>query len=384
MAAQQTQMTAQQVMDMNMNQRRFCFQRGLNMRQIIDSRVLQGDPRGQQFAIPLKAVGLLKRLTVEVSFTIAQTAAETLNRTILGPANIFSNIMFTDLNSLVRINAPGWYLTLLATMRRGAAYGGVYTNDSPYGMGGRNFDAMVCPSSITTAQTVRMFFEVPITYSDSDLRGCIYLATTNATAQLQLTVAQNFVASSAATDTTGAVFQSTTTAQAIPTNFTVTTYQEYLDQVGAANVPILDQSTLYNLLTTQVTGMSVGNDFPVTYGNQREFQSTIALFNNNGQLNKGTDVNRFSLVAANNTPIFSMDPWKIAMETRALVGADMPPGVYYFDHRQMPIQTVNYGNMALNINASQVNSGTGSVLNIGWEFFTYVNVATTLGSLQAG
>lgn len=382
MAANQP--SAQDIANMNAQQRAYVFARGLNMRQIIDSRTLQGDPRGQSFAIPLKAVGILKRLTVEVSFTIAQTAAETLTRTNLGPANIFSNIMFTDLNNLVRINAPGWYLTLLATMRRGAAYGGVFTNDSPYGMGARNFNAMVCPSSVTTAQTVRMFFEVPVTYSDSDLRGCIYLNTVNATAQLQLTVNQNIVASSAANDATGAVFQSSTTAQAIPTNFQVVTYQEYIDQIPPNMVPVLDQATLYNLLTTQLTGMSVANDFPIYYGNQRQFQSTIAFFNNNGQMNGGSDVNNFSMVAANATPIFKMDPWKIAMETRALVGDDMPPGIYYFDHRQMPIVTTNYGNMALNINPSQVNSAVGSVLNVGWEFFTFVNVATTLGSLAAG
>lgn len=382
MAANQP--SAQDIANMNAKQRAFVFARGLNMRQIIDSRTLQGDPRGQSFAIPLKAVGILKRLTVEVSFQIAQTASETLTRTNLGPANIFSNIMFTDLNNLVRINAPGWYLTLLATMRRGAAYGGVFTNDSPYGMGARNFNAMVCPSSVTTAQTVRMFFEVPVTYSDSDLRGCIYLNTVNATAQLQLTVNQNIVASSAATDATGAVFQSSTAAQAIPTNFQVITYQEYIDQIPPNMVPVLDQATLYNLLTTQLTGMSVANDFPIYYGNQRQFQSTIAFFNNNGQMNGGTDVNNFSMVAANATPIFKMDPWKIAMETRALVGDDMPPGIYYFDHRQMPIVTTNYGNMALNINPSLVNSAVGSVLNVGWEFFTFVNVATTLGSLAAG
>jgi hypothetical protein len=382
MANQPKQMSAQDVMNMNNAQRAFVLAKGLNMRQIIDSRTLIGAPQGQSFAIPLKAVGLLKRLTVEVSFNIIQSAAETLTKTTLGPANIFSNIMFTDLSNLVRINVPGWYLTILATMRRGAAYGGVFTNDSPYGMGARNFNAMVCPTSVTnTVQTVRMFFEVPITYSDQDFRGIINLSTVNATAQLQLTVNQNLVVANTATDATGAVFQSSTAALGTISNFQVVTYQEYIDQIPPNMVPILDQSSLYNLLTTQVPGMTVGNDFPIYYGNQRQFQSTIAFYNNNGQMNPGTDVNNFSLVAANNTPIFKMDPWKIAMETRALIGDDMPPGMYYFDHRTMPIVTTNYGNMALNMNASAVGSATGSILNVGWEYFTFVNVATTLGSL---
>jgi hypothetical protein len=376
------QMSAQDVMNMNNAQRQYVLARGLNMRQTIDTRTLQGNPAGQTFAIQLKAVGLLKRLTVEVSFQIIQSAAETLTKTVLGPANIFSNIQFTDLSNLVRINAPGWYLTILASMRRGAAFGAVFTNDSPYGMGARNYPAIVCPTTVTTPiQTVRMFFEVPITYSDQDFRGIINLSTVNASAQLQLTVNQNLVVANTTTDATGAVFQSSTTALGTITNFQVITYQEYIDQIPAAQVPILDQSTLYNLLTTAVPGMTVGNDFPIYYGNQRQFQSTLAFYNNNGAMNAGTDVNNFSLVAANNTPIFKMDPWKIAMETRALIGDDVPPGMYYFDHRTMPIVTTNYGNMALNMNPSAVGSATGSILNVAWEYFTFVNVATTLASL---
>lgn len=368
----------------NANQRMFCVRNGINMSQPVDVRTLVGTPNGQQSTIQLRPVGLLKSLTVEVEFDIVQTAAETLNRTALGPANIFTNITFLDLNNNTRISVPGWYLTTLASMRRGAAFGAVFTNDSPFSMGAKNYNAINCPSAVTASQHIRFFYEVPISYSDSDLRGVIPLSVTGATAQLQLTVNPNIVASSAAADATESVFQSTTTAQAIPTNFKITTTQNYLDQIPPGAIPVLDAQTVYQLQYTALTGMAAGQDFPIPYGNQREFYSTMVWYDNAGTLNAGTDVNYFSLVTANITNLWKKDPWKAALDVRVAVGDDCPPGMYYFDHRQAPINTATFGNMQLVANLNNIANANASILKVGWEFFTMVQIATRISSLAAG
>jgi hypothetical protein len=372
-----------QIYAQNAAQRNWCVQNGLEMSQPIDTRTLAGTIPGQQVTIPLRPVGLLKRLVVEVSFNLAQTAAETLTRTALGPANIFSNITFFDLNNNTRISCSGWYLTIMATVRRGSAYGANFTNDTPFGMGTRNYAAQICPSTVTTAQIVRFFYEVPISYSNTDLRGAIPLATTGATAQLQLTVNPNIVVGSGVTDATEAVFQSSTGAVAVPTNFTITTYQEYLDQIPPGMIPIIDVQSIYNLQTTPFTSMAVGQDFAVQYGNQREFYSTTAWYDNNGALDGNFDINYWALLTANITNVWKKDPWKAAMDVRGLLGNDMPAGMAYFDHRNRPINTAVFGNMQLIMNPKTVNSATGSILKIGWEFFTMVQYATQLTSLAS-
>jgi hypothetical protein len=374
----------QQIIAQNAAQRQWCIKNGVAMSQIVDTRTLTGTPNGQQPVILLRPVGLLKSVIVQVDFDIAQTAAETLTRTALGPANIFSNITFTDLNNNQRISTPGWHLTSLATMRRGSAFGAVYTNNSPYGMGADNYSAILCPATVSTTQHVRMFYEIPVAYSDYDLRGAIPLNVTGATAQIQLTVNQNLVAASTTTDATESVFQSSTTAQAVPTNFKITTYQNYLDQIPSANLPILDLQTVYQLQYTSLQGLAAGQDFPIQYGNQREFYSTTVWFDQNGTLNPGSDVNYFALTTANFTNLWKKSPQKAALDTRLAIGNDTPLGMYYFDHRKAPINTATFGNMQLVINPLSVAGANTSLVKVGWEFFTMVQLATRISSLAAG
>ena len=54
---------------------------------------------GQVINIPLRNVGLVKRLIVKVTANVAQTAAESQNLTKWGLSNFFSNVNVTDLSS---------------------------------------------------------------------------------------------------------------------------------------------------------------------------------------------------------------------------------------------------------------------------------------------
>lgn len=340
--------------------------------------------QGQVLNIPLNNVGLNTRLTVEVTFNISQAAAETLNRTQLGLANIFSNIALTDLSNYQRVNTAGWHLYMLASLRRQLMFGQAYLSDTPTGAG-QNWVVNNAPAAVTNNVTCRMFFEIPLAYHDYDLRGAIYAQVTSATWRLQLTVNPNIVVASTVTDPTLACFQSTTGGNTgTVSNFTVQVYQHYLDQLpmsgNTAVVPLLSLAWNYLIQNTIGPPITQGQDVPIPYSNYRTFLSTIAIFDNAGTLNVGSDVNYWGIQAANLVFLEKYDPFMATMRARLLLGDDPPRGMYMFDHRRKPIMTNQFGNTQLILNASQVNAGASLLL--GYEMLAIQSQAINAGSLS--
>jgi hypothetical protein len=371
----------------NMMARNIVLDRSIDMWQSIFTTTLTGPVPGQVINVPIRNVGLIKRFVVEISGTIAQSAAETLNRTAFGAANILSSIIFTDLSNQTRINTTGWHMHLLATVRRQMAFGAAFTNDSPTGYGS-NFAVSVMPAAVTTAQNFRFFYEIPISYGDFDLRGAIYANVVNATMNLQLTINPNFVAATG-TNPTSSVYLSTTAAQGTITNFQINVYQNYLDQLPVAKngpiLPIQDLSTAYLLNNTVATGISVGQDFTIPYANFRNFMSTFVIYDNFGSAAPiGSEINYWSIQSANYTNIIKIDPFIASLMTREIINDDVPAALartsYYFDHRRKPINTVQYGNMQLIANPAQVQTATSQML-VGFEALALINMITQAGSL---
>lgn len=352
----------------------------VNMWQPISTQSF-ASPLGEVINIPLRNVGLIKKLVVEVSFSIAQASAETLSLTPWGVSNFFSNVTFTDLSNQNRINTTGWHLFALATLRRQRAYGAAFTNDSPVDMGD-NYSVMDAPAAVTTIQNVRFFMEIPLAYGDFDLRGSIFANVVNATQQLQLTVNPNFVVANTGNNVL-AGYQSDDSNLGTVSACTITVHQNYLDQLPQTEngpvLPLLDLSTAYLLNNTVVTGLAAGQDNPIPYANFRNFMSTIAIFDNEA-LNAGTDVNTWKLESANYTNILKYGPFMSSLMTRNLVMDDYPAGTYVFDHRVKPISTVQYGNMQLILEPSTV-AGSDSRVLVGYEALAMINQITQAGSL---
>jgi len=380
-AGTQTPSTAQ-LQQANMAARQMVIQRGLNMWQAIASGQVANPLTNNVMNIPIRNVGLVKRLVVEFTITLAQSAAETLTRTQWGPANLLSNVVLTDLNNQQRINTAGWHLHALASARRQNAYGAALVNDSPVAIGS-NFPVIVAPTPITTVQTIRMFYELPISYGDYDLRGAIYANVVNATMNLQMTFNPNFVVGTGV-DATLAGYQSSTAAIGTLGALNYTIYQNYLDQVPMSSngpiLPLMDISTAYLLSNTSVTGLTQGQDFPVPLANFRDFMSVFAIYDNAGTLNAGTDLNYIGLQSANFTFINKYDPFMSSLLTRNMLGDDFPKGTYYFDFRNKPVATIQYGNMQLILNPSSVTNATANVL-LGYETLALINQVTNAGSL---
>lgn len=377
--------------DVNMAARNAVLAHAIDMEQPIFTTTLAGTIPGQVLNIPVRNVGLIKKLTIGVAFDITPVAAETHTLTPFGLANIFSNVTFTDLSNQQRINTAGWHLHMLACARRQATYGAAFASDTPapgtvvapWGIGS-NFRVVYSPPIVAGAVAhCQMFFEVPLSYSDYDLRGAIYGSVVSATMNLQLTVNPNFEVAAAVADTTLAVYQSSSAVLGTLSNFTITVYQNYLDQlpVGKNGVvlPILDLSTAYLLNNTTVTGLVANQELPIPYANFRNFMSTTVIYNNAGVLGVGADVNYWALQSANYTNIWRLEPRMVALRTRNALNTDMPAGTYYFDHRRRPISTVQFGNMALVLNPSAVTAGASCL--IGYEALGIINMVTQAGSL---
>lgn len=372
-----------QAQQANMMARAVCVKNGLDMIQSIYNQTFSSSPAGQVINVPVRNVGLIKRFYVEVVFTFTP-GAQNCTRTPFGAANVLSNVTFTDLSNQTRINTSGWHLNFLATARAGLGFGGAFTNDLPQSLGS-NYAVMSVPSTATasTATTGRVFYEVPISYSDTDLRGAIWGNVVNATMNLQLTINPNFSVISTA-DPLLSVYQSAGAAAGSLTSVTVNVYQHYLDQIppgsnGAPMVPMLDIATNYLLNNTVMTGITAGQDNTVPYANFRSFMSTFAVYHNTSTPVAGTDLHYWGLQSANYTNIWKMDPFQATLLSRQRVHDDFPAGVYYFDTRTKPLETVQYGNLQLLFNPVAA-SATAEVL-VGYEMLALANVVTNAGSL---
>jgi hypothetical protein len=380
-----------QIQAANMQARGLLLRNSIKMFQPIASGTIPdaGNRAGNAVNVPVRNVGALRRFILKITGTVAQAAAETLNRTALGAGNVLSQVVVTDLNNYQRINTTGWHLTLLSTVRpwgrRPQAWGAAFTSDCPFGVGA-NYGVNTMPSGVTAAQNFTMFYELPITYSADDLRGLIYASVVNATMNISFTINPNFVIGSGG-DPTLSVYQSTT-ANDIGnlTNLAWTLYQDYFDQVPMTKqgplVPALDMSKALLLQNIAPTGMATGLDFPITYANYRQFFSTIAIFDNGGTLNLGTDVNYWGLQAANMTFLEQYDPITVQLKTRNAIGDDMPRGTYYFNHRDKPIYTQQQGNMSLVLNAKGA-IGNGAKVLVGYEMIADTNQVVNAGTLLA-
>jgi hypothetical protein len=306
-------------------------------------------------------VGLLCGFIVEVEGSVTNGAADVANRTGMGTANIIQNVLFEDLNNVQRINTKGWHIAMLNSARRGSVFGGAYAPNLPMSYG-NNWNVFEGANTIAAdgVTNIKHTYHIPLAYSQEDLRGAIYAGVINATMNLQLTLATDNQLFTDGNNVLNAVYDGNANGGWTDT-VRVTVYQVYLDQLPSMNgqpiLPLMDLNTVYDLKYTTSSGVTLNQDFPIQYANYREFLSTLAVFDNGEQFNGGDDVAYWALTAANSTNLFKFGPDIAALEARQTFMADPPPGVYYFDHRRRPINTLTYGNMELNLNASTVNAG---------------------------
>lgn len=341
------------------------------------------------FTIPVKNVGLITGFLVAVTATLANAGASNATLTTIGGPNILSNVTFTDLDQYQRINTAGWHIAMLNAGKEGFPFGAAMLSTAldQTSNFGNNFDVATATATLTSGGgtgTIKQYYWVPLSYSPRDLRGAMFAGVVNATSQLQLTV--NPTPGVTTGDATLACYSGANTATTI-SSVTLQVYQFYQDQLprgqnGAPILPPLDIATQYRLVSTALTGMSAGQDFPIPYSNFQDFLSTTVIYNQNGTLSDGSDINYWSLQAANTLNFFKMDPYAIQLLSRVRNRIDFPRGIYQFDFRDSPISTNQTGNMQLIINP--ITAAAQSSVLVGFESFALINAVLGASSLPAG
>lgn len=364
----------------------------VNMWQAINPGLAASIGPGSVLTANIRPVGLNKKLWVQIRATVTAgaTSLQTLGK--LGIDQLVSNITVYDLANNTRINTTGWHLRAVANAKRRRTFGASYTTDMAtiMGYGAVNNRINYAPATIAAngSTEIDLVFEVPFAYTDRDLRGALFASTTQATVTVQVTLNPAMFAAST-DDPVPALYVSAGSDKATLSAVTWQVYQNYLDQLpqlsdGSTILPPDDISTAY-VLTNTSSGVLVANqDNTIPFINQRRFQSLTFIYDNAGVLNvNGGDVNSVSIVSANFTNIYKTDGKILELQARDHMGSDMPPGGYYFDFRERPIDTDQYGNMQMVFNPSSVGS-SAAILLLGWEAFGKIGQINQSGSMPSG
>lgn len=353
-------------------------------------------------------VGLVKRFTIVCTGTITNTGTATINLTDYGLTNIFGQggIQYVDLNNYLRVNSSGAHLSMLASAKRRRPYGGTIDDDepgpAPLDVNNRSkmlnvppayWAVFQAPATIAagTSGTFRGVFELPLSYTDDDLRGAVWANVLNAVQQITLTFNQQAVVAQPQDDTFAMYSGAAGSAGSI-TSVQVIIYQEYLDQLPKVNsgqgvttvLPALSLSTVYELKSTIFSSVTPNQEFYIPYANQRSFISTFAMFNHDGTFDgraRGGDVNYWALLAANASYIWKMDPLTVTQKSREHIMSDLPEGTYYFATRRKNLATLQFGNLQLTLNAN--TSTAQGYVNVMWESFALQNTLQSGASLAS-
>lgn len=392
------QMTAQQLKAMDDAYTQLILRNGEELTQSIASGSFTPNGNNNTVNIPMRAVGLTRGFILKVTATFSNSGTGTAAITPFGAANLISNITVTDLDNYQRINDSGWHMNALNTAKEGFPFGAALlagAMDTPIAFG-NNLSVISGTASYAdghsspTTGTVQMYYYIPMAYGKHDLRGALFTGVTNATGYVQFTVNTAPVANSG--DSTLAVYkgQASPLTALVYTGFTYNLYQCYIDQLpkyrsgpaaGAPVLPPLSIRTQYRLLNTSLSSISANQDFPIPFTNFQDFLSATVIYDQNGTLNPGTDINQWKLLAANTLQFFNLDPITQGLKQRIRIKTDYPSGMYQFDFRDQPISTNQAGNIQLVLNAA--TAAAQSQVLVGWESFARVDTVLGAQSLAA-
>lgn len=372
----------QQAVAQNMQLRQALLATAPRMRKSLGNFSTNGTP-GNTTRIKLFNVGVTTRILLDVymNYTVG-TANATLSPK--APWNILQKVKLTDYDGTDRINASGFQLWMLNSVRAGG---------QPYGRNNTSaatvLTAPVIPVAVG-AQVANFQIEVPVAFQPtSDLRGA--MLTQTAVGEAYINIDWNSLPF--ANGNADAIFNGSGTTTVTGVTFNVNVYQEYLlpQQIGnQVPLPTLDLMTVYEFAGSlkSADNIAVGQEKLFNYPNVRSVIGTYLNFVNNGVMNAApTDISKFRLIANGNNVLREYGPNDKLFEQRitAAMGgfapmSDLAPGAYFELHRDLPIQTAQYGNVQYGVTPSAANGGN-QYFEVGFESF-YTKGSTLPGLSQ--
>ena len=340
-------------------------------------------------------VGLIRRLFLVITGQVNCAAGKTLTPTAGGPANLLSNIQFTDQNNRLRINTNGWHLHLSASEKRRRPFGcaiiGGTGQSDPTGMGA-NFPVQKTTGAIAggTPQPFTFIWEIPVVNSNTDLSGAIYANQTTSNNQLQFTLNPNFFAATGTDGYLSGYKCSDTVGNTAPTltNLNWTLYQDFLDQLpndanGFAVLPQFDMNYALCYQLIAPGGQVAGQDNLYALPPFNIYQQLMLFWDNYTYAGAvGSDVNYIKVQVSNTYVIKQWDALMLALQTRNILGTDMPgftsaqdSGAVYsldFRHKPLTVNQLSSTNIVFRPNAVQPAAN----FQIGQEYLWLANAAS--------
>lgn len=384
--AQQQQLQNQQAIQANAMARAYVLSQAFDVKQQVDSQTFIPSSRNI-YDVNGTNVGIVKGFLVRVNARIKNNSDSVMTATDFSIANLLKQVTYHDPNNQRHIETTGWHIAMVNTIKGMKPFGSSTPTDSPIKYGD-NYDIIEAPNTIPAGGTVNVVMQywIPLAYSDTDLSGAVFANVAQSKQRLKLEFATNATAFVTPTENPlEAVYQGAGADQCVIEEMSYTCYQHYLDQLpmsaeGQYIVPSIDLSTVYLLENTVQSGMTPNADFTVQYGNLYRYLSTIAIFDNGGVFTpKGADVNYLAQRTANFSDFRKASPDSWNLETRKLIGTDLPPSVYLAENRNRPIYTLQTGNVGLILNAKTVNANARLV--IGYESFVTATNLVNIGTI---
>lgn len=384
--AQQQQLANQQAMQANLQARAYLLAQAFEVKQQVDSQTFVPSARNV-YDVSGTNVGIVKGFVLKVEAVLKNSGATDMSITDFGIANLLKQVTYYDPNNQRHIETTGWHIALVNTIKGQKPFGSSTPTDSPIKYGD-NYDIIEAPQTIAAGATanVIMHYWIPLAYSDTDLSGAVFANVAQSKQRLRLEFATNSTAFVGADENPlEAIYQGAAAGDCTIEEISYTCYQHYLDQLPMNNgqyiVPSIDLSTVYLLENTVQAGLTPNADFAVQYGNLYRYLSTIAIFDNGGVTSpKGADVNYLAQRTANFSDYRKASPNTWNLETRKLIGTDLPPSVYLAETRQRPIYTLQTGNQTFVVNPKIVNQNARLIM--AYESFVTATHLVNIGTIS--
>ena len=343
---------------------------------------------GSRLRKQLINVGILRGIYIHVTATVNNTASsgsgDTVIPTTKAPYNLLSNVSVIDYSGTRRINASGYQIWCIESIKQMKPQGifvpGTQSYQSP-GLPAYATPKVPTPAAGASA-TLDFLLYIPVAYErNSNLAGALPMQSVNGQAFLEL----EFNSGAFGVDT-DAVYTTSAGGSGTITDINVSIYQDVLSPTqfsgNAPIVPMLDVSTIYELNGTLSTtsNLNAGQEKLIDYPNDRTIYSTTIEFVNGGLMQSGNLSQIRQIVNANSYPI-EMSEAIYSEMIRMGVGFDLPAGTYYLSDRHLPVDTVVYGNYQWGLTPIAISNGN-TKMNVLFESMYQVGAGPLAGLSQ--
>lgn len=328
---------------------------------------------GTTTRVKLFNVGILTALQIAVTCPITIGTA-TATGSPKAPYNLINRLRVTDYDGTDRINMSGLQLFILNCIRSRIPYG--YNNEGPITSGGSTINGgIITNPSLPTAVgngTIQFLLDIPLAYDpEMDLRGAILAQT--AVGEMYLNVDWN--ASLYTNGNLEAVYNGAPTTTVVLNGVTgpsIQVWQEYLlpqTVQGILPIPAIDLQTVYeyagNLRSSD--NLSVNAEKLINYPNVRSVIGAYFNYVNGVNSMLANDISKFRLIANANNILRDDTLYSQQIRQRNYLEGDIGNGMYWFLHRNKPIETALFGNVQASIVPTTVNAS--AYVEIGFESF---------------